>query len=163
MPSASSQKFFAFHFFERLPARITFGGGVLPAGLQKFKKGLLDNYVYGNAFQSRSRVCVAPFQRWLPRSYDFLLTHITTALHQRFRFFVCLSKQDGMDWMALRSGVLGFKGEALLFCVRGINSIVSLFLAHSRSSRLSRLDHPGQTKTTYGLPVSPVRHAEICN
>jgi hypothetical protein len=40
MPSASSQKSFAYHFFERLPARITFGGGVSSGRSTKIQEGV---------------------------------------------------------------------------------------------------------------------------
>jgi hypothetical protein len=77
---------------------------------KKFKKGILDNYATENAHQSRSRVCAAPFQ------YGGCLDLTTFSLYifdigvaSANRFFVCLSKQDGMDWMAIRSGVLGLR------------------------------------------------------
>lgn len=69
--------------------------------------------------------------------------------------------------MAFQSGVLGFEGEALLLLLAcGKLICLFFFLAHSRSSsRLSRLDNnSGQTKNQHMvLPVSPVRHPEICN
>jgi hypothetical protein len=54
-----------------------------------------------------------------------------------------------MDWMAFRSGVLGFEGEALLLLL-ACGELICLFsFAHSRSSRLSRLDHSDSTKSQH--------------
>lgn len=112
---------------------------------KKFRKGFLIITHTENANKSRSRVCAAPFQ--LGGRLDlttFSLYIFDIGVASANRFFVCLSKQGGMDWMAIQSGVLGFEGEALFACVRGINLLG--FVAHSRSSRLSRLGHSGQKK-----------------
>lgn len=58
--------------------------------------------------------------------------------------------------MAVRSGVMGFEGEAFLFCLRGFN-LVLIFSRFSCtfmiffSSRIPRLDRSGPKKTTFGL------------
>jgi len=154
MPRAPLQKFFACLFF------FFFGALLRAYQVQQCHyigpaKSLKDDYsiIHGLEHSPNYDLELRCALWWLPRSYDFLFfSHFTGVGISEFRFFVCLSKQDGIGLDGFWSGCFW---ERLVCC----GTFLSLHMMDFLSFFLD-FDSTFRSHKKYGLPIFMVRHPE---